>query len=223
MTREPDEALVDAAIARLEKEELERVMKLSPAEVAEEMRALGLAPDAGLAVARRALAASEVGRAAKVAPDEDLLEGALGRLEAEEEAQARAQTQAQAEARPEPNRGEGRERPKVVPLRPRPSQRWSRFAAAAAVLGPVGLLALSEIGEPIILVGSAPDAGAESVEAAAIRSEAADALEAGQWARCIELLDAAKKKDPKGDEAPGVQDVRRIAMRKLGKVDAPRE
>jgi hypothetical protein len=112
---------------------------------------------------------------------------------------------------------------KVIPLRPRASHLFARVAAAAVVLGPASLLALSEIGEGLTMVASAPDAGEERLEAAVLRSEAADALEAGQWAKCIARLDEAKRKDPKGDEAQGVKDVRRIAMSKLGVVDGSRK
>jgi hypothetical protein len=122
---------------------------------------------------------------------------------------------------PEP-RGERREPAKVLPFRQRAPGLWARVAAAAAVLGPVGYLALSEVGESITLVASGADAGAERLEAAALRSEAADALETGQWAHCLALLDEAKRMDPKGDDAPGVRDARRIAMGKLGMGDASR-
>jgi hypothetical protein len=70
--------------------------------------------------------------------------------------------------------------------------------------------------EPLALVGAAPGSGAASVEAEDLRNRAAEALEAGQWSRCLALLDLAKQKDPKGESAPAVQDARRIAARKLG-------
>ena len=108
---------------------------------------------------------------------------------------------------------------KAVPLRPLRMRFSAKIAAAAAVLGPVGFLALTEIAEPVALVGAAPDGGASQLEAESLRAEAANALEAGQWARCLALLDEAKRKDPQGDEAPGVKDARRIATGKLGMRD----
>ena len=105
---------------------------------------------------------------------------------------------------------------KVVRLRPWATRFSAKVAAAAAMLGPAFYLALSELVPSEVLVGSAPDGGASRIEAEALRAEAANALEAHHWARCIALLDEAKRKDPEGDAAPGVQDARRIAMAKLG-------
>jgi len=116
-------------------------------------------------------------------------------------------------------RREGEAPAKAVPIRPVAIRLSAKVAAAAAVLGPVGYLALAELAEPLTLVAAAPDGGADKALADSLRSEAANALEAGQWARCLALLDEAKKKDPLGDDAPGVKDVRRIAMGKLGMLD----
>jgi len=118
-------------------------------------------------------------------------------------------------------RTERKEPAKVVPLRPRTSQLWAKVAAAAVVLGPPGILALSEVGE-LTMVAAAPDAGSERLEAAGLRSDAADALEAGQWGKCIALLDLAKRKDPRGDEARWVKELRRTAMSQLGGIDGSR-
>jgi hypothetical protein len=60
------------------------------------------------------------------------------------------------------------------------------------------------------------------LEAESLRTQAADAFEASQWARCLMLLDQAKAKDPKGDDTTAVKDMRRLAMRKLGLTDASR-
>jgi len=60
------------------------------------------------------------------------------------------------------------------------------------------------------------------LEAESLRTQAADAFEASEWARCLMLLDQAKAKDPKGDDTTAVKDMRRIAQRKLGVTDAAR-
>jgi hypothetical protein len=62
----------------------------------------------------------------------------------------------------------------------------------------------------------------EHAHADALRAEAASALEAGQWARVIALLDEAKALDPRGDKAVGAQYAREIAAGKLGLRDAAR-
>jgi hypothetical protein len=157
----------------------------------------------------------EVQASYKLSPEQREKARALGRSVKQAYAEADAQTQAQAQAQAQTQAHE--KASNVVPLRPRPRRGiLAPLAAAAALLGPVGYLVLEELAPPLMLVGSAPDASAEIVEAESLRAQAAGALEAGQWARCIALLDEAQKKDPKGDEAPAVRDVRRIAKRKLG-------
>jgi hypothetical protein len=109
---------------------------------------------------------------------------------------------------------------KVIPLRPRATLLWARVAAAAAVLGPVGYLTLSEIGqEAVLLVASGQDGGPELYEAKALREKAGFALQAGEASRCLALLDEAKKLDPEGDKAEAVMWTRRTAIEKLGMRD----
>jgi uncharacterized protein (DUF1778 family) len=183
-------------------EEMERLLSMTEEDVDHELRDVGVAPEAVEAQAEALL------RLATPAPTQKAPSPAEPRRVPEREV---------------PVRASGKKEPaKVIPLRPRAPRLWARIAAAAAVLGPVGFLALSEIGEGVVLVGAAPDAASEKLEAAVLRSQAADALEAGQWARCLALLDEAKQKDPQGDEAPGVKDARRFARSKLGWVDGAR-
>jgi hypothetical protein len=109
---------------------------------------------------------------------------------------------------------------KVIFLRPRATLLWGRVAAAAAVLGPVGYLALSEVGqEAVYLVAAGQDGGPELYEAKALREKAGFALQAGEASRCLALLDEAKKLDPEGDKAEAVMWTRRTAMEKLGTRD----
>jgi hypothetical protein len=53
-----------------------------------------------------------------------------------------------------------------------------------------------------------------------LRSQAAAACEKGEWSHCLTLLDRAKQKDPEGDDAGGARLVRRMALAKLGLIDA---
>jgi hypothetical protein len=94
--------------------------------------------------------------------------------------------------------------------------------AAAAALG-VGLARQAGLfGEES--VGSAGESADKEKRghAEVLRSEAAEALEAGEWTKVLALLDEAKALDPRGDDAPGVADARRIARRKLGLKDTDR-
>jgi hypothetical protein len=53
-----------------------------------------------------------------------------------------------------------------------------------------------------------------------LRYGAASAAVRGQWARCLELLDQAKRIDPEGDRTTEVQERRKLAERMLGGSDA---
>jgi hypothetical protein len=55
----------------------------------------------------------------------------------------------------------------------------------------------------------------EEPDARSMRREATKAMEAGEWRKALELLDRAKREDPAGDEAPQVQDARKVVRAKL--------
>jgi hypothetical protein len=52
-------------------------------------------------------------------------------------------------------------------------------------------------------------------DARTMRHDAAKAMEAKEWRKALDLLDRAKKVDPPGDEAPAVQDARKVARAEL--------
>jgi len=110
--------------------------------------------------------------------------------------------------------------PRVVPLRARPSRRfWGSVTAAAA--GFAALLGYAQatgfFATDIVVTSPNPHA-ADEREAERL-TEAAGAFEAGEWARCLGLLDQAKAKDPKGDDTPAVNEMRRTATAKVGQTD----
>jgi hypothetical protein len=49
----------------------------------------------------------------------------------------------------------------------------------------------------------------------AMRREAAKAMQAKEWRKALDLLDRAKNEDPAGDEAPAVQDARKVVREEL--------
>jgi hypothetical protein len=109
-----------------------------------------------------------------------------------------------------------KERANVRPLRRRPSWRvWGSITALAAsftaFVSYAEMTGLFESG-----VTSAPD---DRAQAERLRSQAREAMDAGEWGRGLELLDRAKAKDPKGDESAEVQAERRAAKEKLAAGD----
>jgi hypothetical protein len=52
-------------------------------------------------------------------------------------------------------------------------------------------------------------------DAPSMRRQAAKAMEAKEWRKALELLDRAKKEGPAGDEAPAVQDARKVVRAEL--------
>jgi hypothetical protein len=95
---------------------------------------------------------------------------------------------------------------------------WAPVAAAAGlVLALLGFAKLSGVFDADEHAPSSADPEDDKGHVAAeeLRAQAAVALESGQWQHALELVDEAKKLDPRGDDAPGVEDVRRIAHRKM--------
>jgi hypothetical protein len=90
----------------------------------------------------------------------------------------------------------------------------------SAILGGEGLSASLSVS--VAAAGCESKEAANPLQAESLRTQAADAFEASEWAHCLMLLDQAKVKDPKGDDTTAVKDMRRIATRKLGVTDASR-
>jgi hypothetical protein len=107
--------------------------------------------------------------------------------------------------------------PNVVPLTPR--TRWFRPAAVisaglafAASVGVVVQLASSPLP-----VGSPPPPRTPEQRALAIRRDATDECRREHWKDCLDGLDEARALDPKGDEVPEVQDLRKMAGERVGR------
>jgi hypothetical protein len=141
--------------------------------------------------------------------------------QAEHEAAIAKLAAAEATATPNPN-------PTVtatatVTRMPRRPTRWILPVAAAA-----GFAALVGIeGSAIVAWITGSDEPSERVthaydpteEAHDLRDAAARAMADGQWSRARDLLDRAKGLDPKGDDAPEVQESRRRVQQMLNPAD----
>jgi hypothetical protein len=55
----------------------------------------------------------------------------------------------------------------------------------------------------------------DELDARTMRRQAAKAMEAKEWRTALDLPNRAKKEDPAGDEAPAVQNARKVAREEL--------
>jgi DNA-directed RNA polymerase specialized sigma24 family protein len=117
-----------------------------------------------------------------------------------------------------------RVRQRVSRLRRYFRTRWAAQLAAAATLAVLGLVLwkwLESRSQP------KPAPIAREVQpddrAREIRRLALDRCQAGQWAKCVELLDQAKAIDPIGEEASAIRDARAAAARGLAPTPPPED
>jgi hypothetical protein len=106
--------------------------------------------------------------------------------------------------------------PNVVPLTRR--TRWLRPAAVIgaglAFAASVGLVVQLASPPPIV---SAPRLPTSEERALAIRRDATSECQREHWKACLDGLDEARALDPKGDEAPEVRDLRKMAGERVGR------
>lgn len=182
-------------------EELERLEKLTDAELAAELKADGLdaerLPGATELVAAGAERAREPDAARGWRHVEKLLQE--GKLDASRLPSA-AELVARASA------GSGRsEAAKVVPIA---SRRRARLVAALAAVAAVPLVALA-YGSRLALVAAWNGEPTPHERAEALRSEAIASCDAALWQACRRKLDEALAMDPDGEAQPRVQAARR--------------
>ncbi len=176
-------------------EDMEAVLAMTPEQIQKELEAAGYT-EAELVAKEDAL----LGRHA-------MTPAADGRASTTASAHAKATAEATAKSAA------------VIPLRAR--RRVSRWVILLPIAAAFALVALEgpatiawwndepDASEPVTHPNNEPD------DAPSMRREATRAMEAGEWRKALELLDRAKKEDPAGDEAPEVQDARRVAREGL--------
>lgn len=109
-----------------------------------------------------------------------------------------------------------RVRQRVSRLRRHLKANWQREVALLAAVGVVITLAILVLRKPEPEpIAHDPKALPAEPEAARLRKEAFAACDAKAWFSCLEGLDAAKRLDPAGDQAPAVAAARRAAEKAI--------
>jgi DNA-directed RNA polymerase specialized sigma24 family protein len=122
-----------------------------------------------------------------------------------------------------------RVRQRVSRMRRWMKERWAAELAAVAMLAILALAAWWLLHDPAPpeahdapLPGIVPEAPNPLDRARALRADALRACDRGDWATCLDGLDAAKALDPDGDRAPAVEGARAGARRAIPRAIPPK-